>query len=76
MSNRFRQVQKTTPRAEALLDALKALKASQGPQDSPTHAIRVIYREAFRALQEANPATSCVAVRRHIQRFSKAGGAR
>ena len=76
MSNRFSQVQKTTPKAEALLDALKALKASQGPQDSPTHAIRVIYREAFRALQEANPATSYVAIQRHMMAASREERAR
>ena len=76
MNNRFNKLQKTTPKAEALLDTLRGLRAAQGRHDSPTDAMRAIYREAFRALQEANPATSCVAVRRHIQRFSKTGGAR
>ena len=67
MSNRFNQVTTTTPKAQTLLDALRALRAAQGRHDNPTQAMRLTYREAFHLLREANPATSYVAIRSHIK---------
>ena len=67
MSKRFSQVTTTTPKAKALLKALRALRAAQGRHDSPTQAMRLTYREAFRVLREANPATSYAAIRSHIR---------
>tara|TARA_R100000655_G_scaffold48284_3_gene85692 strand:- start:436 stop:684 length:249 start_codon:yes stop_codon:yes gene_type:complete len=82
MNNRLKQV-KTTPKAQALLDALKALREAQGRRPSstlavclPTEAMRLTYREVFRVLREANPAISYVTIQSYIRIASRTEGAR
>ena len=81
MNNRLKQV-KTTPKAQALLDALKALRVVQGRRPSPplavclpTEAMRLTYREAFGLLREANPAISYVTIQSYIRIASRTEGA-
>jgi hypothetical protein len=75
MSNRFSTVTKVTPEAQALINALKTLRMARGRRDKPTQAMWEVYYHAFRALQEANPTTSYTAVKQHIRRYTKEGGA-
>ena len=82
MNKRLKQV-KTTPKAQALLDALKALRVAQGRRPSPalgvwlpTEAMRLTYREVFGLLREANPAISYVTIQSYIRIASRAEGVR